>query len=342
MAITNSSDLVAFDVNGLNNLKVAVGKDANGHVKEVAQQVEGLFLQMMLKSMRSAVEKDGLLNSHQTELYYSLYDQQLAQELAKNGVGFADEIIANIEQSQNPDALDQFNNQGLAMNDLTALLINDKMPAVIRSNAMAGMINATGSFEAIRMAKESVSNFVNNVPDMAQAKVKSLFTGAKDFLAKLSGPAQMASQNTGIHPHLILAQAALESGWGKSEIKASTGTNSHNLFGIKAGKSWQGKSTEILTTEFIDGEYTKVRAKFRVYDNYQHALSDYVNLITKNPRYEKVLYAPTAEQAAIEIQKAGYATDPNYASKLITIIKQFKQESSKNLNQYNLVNQMKL
>ncbi|SES80218.1 flagellar assembly peptidoglycan hydrolase FlgJ [Thorsellia anophelis] len=335
----------AFDANGLNSLKTAVSKNGNGHLREVANQVEGLFLQMMLKSMRSAVDKDSLFNSNQTELYYSLYDQQLSQELAKNGIGFADELMAHIESAQSPEALKSLSsemNGGLALDDVTRLLTNDSMPASIKPASLTGLINSNSNFDAIKLAKQSANAFVGNIPEIAGNKVKSLFAGAKDFMNKLSGPAHLASKDTGIHPHLILAQAALESGWGKSEIKTATGETSHNLFGIKAGKSWKGKVTEIVTTEFIDGAYTKVRAKFRVYNDYQHALSDYVDLLTKNPRYQSVLTAPNAEQAAIEIQRAGYATDPKYANKLITIIKQFKSESSKTANQYNAMNQLKI
>ncbi|MFC0180430.1 flagellar assembly peptidoglycan hydrolase FlgJ [Thorsellia kenyensis] len=345
--MNNQFDLLSasYDANGLNQLKTAVAKDPNGHIKEVAKQVEGVFLNMMLKSMRSAIPKDSLFNSDQTDLYYSLYDQQLAQELSKSGVGFANELIKNIELSQNPSSLTEVAEKypaGLPLEKLNNLLINENQPILIQEHKQEGTIAFRSNYDTIRYAKEKMENYAANISEKTGAFAKGVFEGAKDFVNKLTGPAQLASKDTGIHPNLILAQAALESGWGKSEIKTHTGEPSHNLFGIKAGKSWQGKTTEILTTEFIDGSYQKVRAKFRVYNNYQHALSDYVDLITQNPRYKHVLTAPNAEKAAIEIQKAGYATDPNYANKLISILGQLKSESNKVAKQYNQIQTLRL
>ncbi|PMR70508.1 flagellar assembly peptidoglycan hydrolase FlgJ, partial [Halomonas heilongjiangensis] len=139
-------------------------------------------------------------------------------------------------------------------------------------------------------------------------------------LDRLSGPARAAGRTTGVPAELILAQAALETGWGRHEIATAEGRNSHNLFGIKAGSGWQGATTEVTTHEYLNGRRTKVTDSFRVYDSFEAAFTDYARLIGDNPRYARVTTAPSAEQAARELQAGGYATDPAYADKLIAVM----------------------
>ncbi|VTP64009.1 Peptidoglycan hydrolase flgJ [Serratia rubidaea] len=145
-----------------------------------------------------------------------------------------------------------------------------------------------------------------------------------NFVARLSAPARLASQQSGIPHLLIVAQAALESGWGQREIPTADGSPSHNLFGIKAGGGWNGPVTEIATTEYEQGAAKKIKARFRVYGSYVEAIADYVKLLTGNPRYAGVAAARTPEQAAHALQQAGYATDPHYARKLVSVITQMK------------------
>lgn len=140
------------------------------------------------------------------------------------------------------------------------------------------------------------------------------------FMNKLAAPAQAASRSTGVPADLILAQAALETGWGRHEIAAADGGNSHNLFGIKAGSRWQGPTTEVATHEYLDGQRTRVTDSFRVYDSFEEAFTDYARLIGDNPRYAGVAAAASPEQAARALQEGGYATDPAYADKLIAVM----------------------
>jgi peptidoglycan hydrolase FlgJ len=138
------------------------------------------------------------------------------------------------------------------------------------------------------------------------------------------GPsAQAASEASGVPAPLILAQAALESGWGKREIRAEDGTQSFNLFGIKADRSWKGPTVEITTTEYVDGEAQRVRAKFRAYGSYDEAFTDYAKFISGNPRYAGVVATDDPAQAAHGLQRAGYATDPQYGQKLVRIMQKF-------------------
>jgi flagellar protein FlgJ len=140
------------------------------------------------------------------------------------------------------------------------------------------------------------------------------------FLEPLAEPAQAASRRTGVPAELILAQAALETGWGQYQIVTPEGQNSHNLFGIKAGSQWQGPTTEVTTHEHIEGQRVRLRDRFRVYESFEAAFTDYASLISESPRYAAVTRAPDAEQAARELQAGGYATDPAYADKLIRIM----------------------
>ena len=143
----------------------------------------------------------------------------------------------------------------------------------------------------------------------------------QDFVNKLMPHAQKASAETGVPAHLMMGQAALESGWGRREIKMPDGTNSHNLFGVKAGASWNGKIAEVTTTEYHNGVAKKQVEKFRAYESYADAFKDYAHMLSNNPRYAGVLrQGDSAQGFANALQKAGYATDPHYGEKLSKVI----------------------
>lgn len=144
---------------------------------------------------------------------------------------------------------------------------------------------------------------------------------AQDFVARHNTAAEKAEAETGIPAAFILSQAAHESGWGQREIKNADGSSSHNVFGIKAGASWKGAVTEVTTTEYVNGQPQKVKAKFRAYATPEDAFRDYANLIKNSPRYAKVVeQGGTAQGFAVNLQRAGYATDPAYAAKLGRVI----------------------
>jgi len=289
----------AWDANSLNELKAKTGQDPKGNMKSVARQVEGMFVQMMLKSMREALPKDGLFSSEQTRMYTSIYDQQIAQQLSAKGLGLADMMVEQMGGNADPteDA--------------------GKVP-------MKFDLQTTTSFQ-----NQTLTQMVRQAIPNAPSNEKPVTGDSKDFLAQLSLPARLASEQSGIPHHLILAQAALESGWGQRQILTEKGEPSFNLFGVKASSNWKGPTTEITTTEYENGEAKKVKAKFRVYSSYLEALSDYVGLLTRNPRYAAVTNANTAEQGAQALQNAGYATDPNYARKLTGMIQQMKAMGEK-------------
>jgi flagellar protein FlgJ len=293
----------AWDAQSLNELKAQASHDPGTNLRPVARQMEGMFVQMMLKSMREALPKDGIFSSDQTRLYTSMYDQQIAQQMtAGKGLGLADMMVKQMEAAQ-----------GAAPAENSA-----QVPMKFDLDTVTTYQNDT------------LRQMVRNAMPKAPAEGDAALPGdSKDFLAQLSLPARLASEQSGIPHHLILAQAALESGWGQRQIRGVNGEPSFNLFGVKASPDWKGKVTEITTTEFENGEAKKVKAKFRVYSSYLEALSDYVGLLTRNPRYAAVTNAATAEQGAQALQNAGYATDPNYARKLTSMIQQLKSMGEK-------------
>ncbi len=293
----------AWDTQSLNDLKAKAGKDPAGNIRPVARQVEGMFVQMMLKSMREALPKDGIFSSDSTRLYTSMYDQQIAQQMTSGkGLGLADVIVKQMAAAQGvpPEEAPQEVPMKFDLEKVTSY----------QNQALTQMVR-----KAVPKAPES-----NDEP---------LTGDSKDFLAQLSLPARLASQQSGVPHHLILAQAALESGWGQRQIRRENGEPSFNIFGVKATGSWKGPTTEITTTEYENGEAKKVKAKFRVYSSYLEALSDYVGVLSRNPRYAAVTQAATAEQGAQALQNAGYATDPQYARKLTSMIQQLKAMGEK-------------
>lgn len=291
----------AWDAQSLNELKAKAGQDPQANLRPVARQVEGMFVQMMLKSMREALPKDGLFSSDQTRLYTSMYDQQIAQQMtAGKGLGLAEEMVKQMQAQKEPSAT-------VAQ---VPMKFDPQTVTSFQNDALTQMVRKA-------------------LPKTSGGSDAPLSGNSKDFLAKLALPAQVASEQSGIPHHLILAQAALESGWGQRQIRRENGEPSYNLFGVKASGNWKGPVTEITTTEYENGEAKKVKAKFRVYGSYLEALSDYVGLLTRNPRYAAVTNASTAEQGAQALQNAGYATDPQYARKLTNIIQQLKSLSDK-------------
>ena len=205
--------------------------------------------------------------------------------------------------------------------------------AFITNQLRAAQTQSSG-LTVVRYQNQALSQLVQKA--VPRNYDDSLPGDSKAFLAQLSLPAQLASQQSGVPHHLILAQAALESGWGQRQIRRENGEPSYNLFGVKASGNWKGPVTEITTTEYENGEAKKVKAKFRVYSSYLEALSDYVGLLTRNPRYAAVTTAASAEQGAQALQDAGYATDPHYARKLTNMIQQMKSISDKVSKTYSM------
>ena len=372
------------DLNRLNSLKVG-DRDSEANLRKVAQEFESLFLNEMLKSVRSATDvlaKDNPLNTETTKQYQSMYDQQLAVSLSREGggIGLQDVLMRQLSKQKsstpNTSPFPRIDTEQKALwaskvaeparngestastrNDVAAL--NSRrlaLPGKLTDRLLAGIVPsanvnaATTNTAAIPGRTTAMTDAVvkgdwepaqsfgagsatriygRAVAQPPLAPAKKAFDSSDDFVATMLPMAEQAARRIGIDPRYLVAQAALETGWGKSVMRASDGSSSHNLFGIKATGNWEGDSARAITSEFRDGQFVKETAAFRSYDSYQDSFHDLVSLLQNNSRYqEAVKSADNPEQFVRELQKAGYATDPNYASKISQIAKQMKSYES--------------
>ena len=219
---------------------------------------------------------------------------------------------------------------GLTDNEATKL--GTEMLDTQLSAKMAGLPGGLGDLIARQLERQmgltpgpipSVSRANNSLPAVSapQATPRIPEKSAAGFIHQHDTAARSAEQATGIPAAFMLSQAALETGWGKKEIVGADGTQSHNLFGIKAGADWKGPTVDVLTTEFIGGKAQKVVQRFRAYASHAESFADYARLIKDSPRYQRVMAAGgDARGFAHGLQRAGYATDPAYAEKLSRVI----------------------
>lgn len=297
-----ANDLAA-DGRSLDALKREAQRDPRAAVKKAAQQFEAVFMQMVMKSMRDAVPKSGLFDSSQQELYTGMLDQQLATKIAASGTGLADMIARQLTRHlpAEPAATSAASpTPTVAPAAEGGVLLGDDGPIVSQPTSPSPAAPARRAAEAYGSAQSDAN---------------------RNFVTKHWDHALAAQQVTGIPARFVLSQAALESGWGKSEIRDANGQPSHNLFGIKAGANWQGRTVDVVTTEYENGVAKKVVEKFRAYNNYSEAFRDWAQLLASNPRYQKVLARGADVQGFAQgLQRAGYATDPSYADKLKNVI----------------------
>ena len=290
----NLSGKLALDANNLDRLKRAAHDNSPAAIKATASQFEALFVNMMLKSMRDATPQDGPFDNEQSRTFTAMLDQQLSQNIAARGIGLADVMARQLSKTA---GIDQ------AALQPPAAPLAGTVPSRPAAASPLGIAAAAVEHAAAKIAR--------GVSDTVQA-----------FRNTMAQHAENASRSSGIPASFMMGQAALESGWGRRQITASDGTPSYNLFGIKANAAWKGKTVEALTTEYIDGKPQKRVEKFRAYDSYTESFQDFAGLISNSPRYEKVMANLDDVQGyAGAIQNAGYATDPAYADKLVSVVR---------------------
>lgn len=282
-----------FDFAGLADIKRAARGNDPQATKAAARQFEAMFMQMVLKSMREATPQDSLFGSEQTRFYESLLDQQLGQALAGRGNGLG--LAAMIEVQLGRKTVDPVASEGG--------LPTRPLPRAFPVEPAHGPRPLNGDEAAVPAQKSG------------GAKMQST-----PFVSVLMPEAMVVSDETGIPAHFMIAQAALETGWGRSMPRRSDGSPSFNLFGIKAGRDWSGPVAEAGTTEYVNGLPERRVQRFRAYASFAESFRDYAHLLTSNSRYSAVLNADSPAAFARNLQQAGYATDPAYAVKLERII----------------------
>ncbi|MDH5471437.1 MAG: flagellar assembly peptidoglycan hydrolase FlgJ [Gammaproteobacteria bacterium] len=259
-------------------------------IKKVAKQFESLFVQMMLKSMRDTMPEDGLFNSKQQRMYQDMYDKQISLNIASGkGIGLA----AVIERQLGGQSTEPF----------TEKTMSDYLAHPVVTQKIVAQVSAIDH----PYTEQSRSLNENNL----------LWDDQQSFIHDIWPHAVKAADELGVEPEVLMAQSALETGWGQHVRQFENGDNSFSLFGIKADQRWQGKAITVATLEFKDGAMQREKAQFRAYDSIGEAFNDYVDFIQSNPRYQQALekgFNPV--DYARELQQAGYATDPDYARKI--------------------------
>lgn len=323
---TNSAGLFT-DLNQLQQLKGQAKTDQQAALKGVAQEFEQLFMNMMLKSMRQASDvlaTDSPFNSGDVKFYQEMYDQQMTLDLSKKGsIGLADIIVKQLSQKVDAVARAESDDEDQDARSLTEQMLNRALASGPVSQP-AGMpysapsIDSTGAEFAIEPRPEADDSIPATAATTSDDSLPARFDTPAQFIEQLMPLAEKAAKTLGVNPAVLLAQAALETGWGKFITRdVASGQNSRNLFNIKADRSWQGEAVQVQTLEYRGGVPEKEQARFRAYDSYADSFNDYVDFLRSNPRYQQALENGTDPSRFVrELHNAGYATDPEYASKI--------------------------
>ncbi|HET9330254.1 MAG TPA: flagellar assembly peptidoglycan hydrolase FlgJ [Steroidobacteraceae bacterium] len=274
------------DFAGLEKLKSSARSQDPSALRQVAQQFESLFARMMLKSMRKAIGTDPIFGSDQAQMYQGMFDDQLSLDLTRG--------------------------RGLGLADMLMRQLRGGTPGGAAEVQAASPATATGTSRAIAPAAPA--------PTPAAAP-----SGAEraQFIRNLWPQAEQAGRQLGVHPAGLIAQAALESNWGRSVPQGHDGSSSHNLFGVKANGTWHGTAVTASTREFTNGSASTAPAAFRAYASPEAGWQDYVALVGGSARYRAALNSGGDVGAyASALQRGGYATDPDYAHKVTAVARQ--------------------
>ena len=303
------------DINSLQQIRQSASQDEEAGLRQAAEQFEAIFMNMLLSSMRKANEafkdEDGFMHSETTKFYEDMYDNQLASDLSRSGsLGLADIIVQQLspqhiaQQSKRPDP--------------EQLMMPAARQAARVHSSTAALLSTTPLKAASTPQQPETTASSTISKDMAPSWSVS---SPKEFVERLLPAAREAAAALGLDPIALVAQAALETGWGQRMIQTAAGDNSFNLFGIKASRGWQGDTAVVDTLEYRQGVARKEQAKFRAYPSPEQSVKDYVDFIRNSPRYQDAVKVASDSIAYFrQLQAAGYATDPNYAEKIKSVM----------------------
>lgn len=300
------------DFSELNTMRAAARVDPQSSLKQVAKQFEGIFIQMMLKSMRDASMGDAIFDSDQSKLYRDMFDKQVALDMANSkGIGIADSLVRQLGKNV-PDKTNS--------DDIT---FQDNQANQVKETSFHGKILPLSPQRLNSVDQTSVSELSKyELPAIKPIADKIHFKTPEEFTHHLLPYAEKAAKELGVSPLVLISQAALETGWGKAVTRHHNGSSSFNVFNIKADTRWDGDKVIKSTLEYDDGIAKYEKASFRAYDSYADSFDDYVDFIRTNSRYSTALHHKGNDQSYIQdLHKAGYATDPNYADKVLNILK---------------------
>ncbi|PKG56541.1 flagellar assembly peptidoglycan hydrolase FlgJ [Shewanella sp. GutDb-MelDb] len=326
--LSNASQFL--DLGGLDSLRSKAQKGENSALKEVAQQFEGIFVQMLMKSMRDAnavFESDSPMNSQYTKFYEQMHDQQMSLNLSGQGMlGLADLMVQQLDPTNSPmtpasvlrgDSDSSARSNGFTLDNGHAM----QMPTS-RTTASSPL----GLGTSVSVAPQTLDSLLSGkiLPSAALNVDKSQadFTSQDEFVSRLYPHAEKAAKQLGTTPEVLIAQSALETGWGQKMVKGVAGQQSNNLFNIKADNRWQGDKAQVNTLEYEQGIAVKQKADFRVYDDIGQSFNDFVSFVSNSERYQDAMKKAANPQAFVQsLQDAGYATDPKYTDKVMQVMK---------------------
>jgi len=293
----NTSHISAFtDISRFTAMRAEARRDGAAAFATVAMEFEALFIQMMLKAAREASIEGSLFNSNELKFYREMFDSQVAFVMAeRGGLGFETVLREQLDIGPAADAAGE-------------LHLPQTVPLPLYRPVPAAMAGAQDQDPAVRLARkpQTIIDFVHSLRPLARA----------------------AASKLDISPDVLIAQAALETGWGQHTIAHADGRSSNNLFAIKAGTNWHGETVDVQTLEYVDGRSIRINARFRAYENAAAAFDDYVAFLQGQPRYAAVLeHGGDPRKFVAGLQRAGYATDPRYADKILALKDQISAQS---------------
>ncbi|MGY3927890.1 flagellar assembly peptidoglycan hydrolase FlgJ [Aeromonas simiae] len=333
------------DVQNLDKLR-RLGQSKQGQqqaLRAAAGQFESIFTQTLFKGMREAgasLTQDNPMNSQYTRFYEDMLDQQRVSDMAsKGGLGIADMVVKQL--SGDSKTFRHEDGRVLHMPERTERVYKPYAQHLAEQKALgeklgkelAGQEQGEGP-RFVRVSRH------RTIPPMGKPMTsdtqvatahdsgssgragKPGFSSPQEFVERLMPLARKAADKLGLSPAVLVAQAALESGWGKRVIRNADGEVTHNLFGIKADPRWEGPKAVVSTLEYEQGVASRQKAAFRSYESFEESFNDYVDFLTSGSRYRQALAQTGSPDRYFEaLQRAGYATDPNYAHKLKQVLR---------------------
>jgi flagellar protein FlgJ len=313
------------DMSGLNDIKQQSKDNSPEALRAVAKQFESIFVKQMLKSMRDAndvLSEGNMFNDNKSKFYRQMFDDQIALNMVKgDGIGLAESLFQQMSQQFDIGAK---KTTPIAIQDMPRLPMkhyyqkeSNKGIAIDSSDIQAKVNDAPTSNHATTSNDAPTNNdaTANNESTFSLANVTP-----QEFVQKLYPFAKQAAEKLNVSTDGLIAQAALETGWGQYILQNNKGESSHNLFNIKSGQQWQGRSVDIDAIEYQDGKAVQEKSHFRMYSDYAESFEDYATFLQTNPRYDDALKQTNPADYVRELQSAGYATDPAYAQKINNIL----------------------
>lgn len=316
---------VYTDLHGLQGLKNE--EDQDQALKKVAQQFESLFVSMMIKSMRSAnevFENGNPFNSQESKFYRDMLDQQMSLSLSHGkGLGIADVLyrqLSKVHGAEEQGSNNTFEKKTIpqdisfysSSNNRTTS--NNKNENSFKNNSLNEDLNKSLEGEGINNKISEESNVKGTVK-----QGNYIFNSPEAFIRGIYQYAKKAAETLGTDTETIIAQSALETGWGKNIINDAQGNPSHNLFNIKSGAQWHGDSIGKTVVEYEKGTVIKEQAQFRKYNTFEQSFDDYVSFISQSSRYNKALDSDSGDEYITSLKEGGFATDPNYVEKVKSV-----------------------